>query len=285
MTTPAILPPDSLSGVDVGLSVSDSADLDRLGLTVRHADITVGEVARAVLVGGGTLTYGGWIKPSSFTDLLMHEVRRYGTRAGSVTFCLALPQHRRLTLSELRNYDRGLGAAGRLLYLDADGSPIRANLGRVEAAETLEDPEVLGASYTGLRRYMAQHTNARVIVGGQLSGFQGVMPGVIEEAITSVAAEQPLYVCGGFGGAGAAIVDALDMADMSWLPPDMPLHGADPAVVQSLDLLRIAAMASTRSVLDNGLTPGQMAELAASHRAGEIASLVAQGLARAFAGS
>lgn len=280
--TPSILPRQSLAGVDVGLSVSDSLDLERLGLTLRHAELAVAELARAVLVAGGSITYGGWINPSSFTDLLMHEVRRYGTRDDSITFCLALPEHRRLSLTELAQYDRGLGAAGHIIYLDAEGQSIRPETGREDDAGMITDPALLRKSYTGLRKYMARQTRARIIVGGQLAGFKGAWPGIIEEAMTSIEANQPIYIAGGFGGAAAAIVRALNIADMTWLPADMPLHGTDPAVATGLEILVGLASQSRRSVVNNGLTATETAALAASHRAGEIASLVALGLANVF---
>ena len=69
---------DALRGVRVGISVSDSDDLGRLGLTDAHAEQAVGEVARAILIAGGSLVYGGRVKPSGFTQYLMHEIRRYG---------------------------------------------------------------------------------------------------------------------------------------------------------------------------------------------------------------
>jgi hypothetical protein len=275
----------ALAGVDVGLSVSDSADLGRLGLTVRHAEIAVAEIARAVLVNGGSVTYGGWIMPSGFTDLLMHEVRRFGTRDGSITFCLAYPEHRKIDLSVLLDFDEGLGAAGRPIYLDVDGHEMDPRNGRDEGGVKVTKRKTLRASYTGLRRFMAERTDARVVVGGKLSGFLGAMPGVIEEAITSVQAGQPLYVAGGFGGAAAAIAREVGIDELSWLPPDMPQHVETPAVRAAMNDLRAAIDATTWNVFDNGLDLERTQQLASSHRASEIASFVSGGLIGKFSGA
>jgi SLOG-like protein len=280
---PELVPRGSLNGVDVGLSVSDSADLGVLGLTSKHAELAIGELARAVLVAGGNLTYGGRIKPSGFTQLFMHEVRRYGQSRHSFTICLALPEHRRLTLAEIDELDRSLGTAGRLVCLDADGRPVDYRLGRATEAEDITSPERTVPAYSGLRRYMTSATSARVAVGGQLAGFKGDMPGVIEEVIGCVDAQKPVYLAGGMGGATAAAVKALGIDDLAWAPAGFPqADGEDPRVAESLSRLRHTATQASFDARDNGLTAEELLQLSSSHRPGEIASLVAIGLSRYF---
>ena len=45
--------------------------------------------------------------------------------------------------------------------------------------------------------------NARIIIGGKVSQFSGVLPGLFEESLYCLEAKQPLYILGGFGGAAA----------------------------------------------------------------------------------
>lgn len=45
-----------------------------------------------------------------------------------------------------------------------------------------------------MRQELAQICDARVCLGGKLTNFSGRMPGVIEEAIYTVAVRRPLYV-------------------------------------------------------------------------------------------
>lgn len=47
-----LLPPDALKDKRLGISVSDSPDLDRLGLLDTHFRMTLGELARTVVIGG-----------------------------------------------------------------------------------------------------------------------------------------------------------------------------------------------------------------------------------------
>lgn len=269
----------------MGISVSDSADLGRLGLEQRHAELAIGELARAILVAGGSMTYGGRIRPSGFTQQLMHEVRRYGESRHSLTICLALPEHRKLSQTELNDLDRQLGTWGRLVYLDHDGRPIDARSeGGIPDNDNLDD-SIRIASYGGLRHYIATQTQAQVLVGGQLAGFRGAMPGVIEEAIAAIQASHPVYFAGGFGGAAAAAAKVLAIDPFDWFPPDLPMTADDPQVEASLKALKRVAEDSRWDIFDNGLDEAQRGQLAASHRPGEIASLVVLGLARKFGGS
>jgi hypothetical protein len=282
MIDPSLVPNAALAGVDVGISVSDSADLSRLGLEPRHAELAIGEIARAVLIAGGRLTYGGRIRPSGFTQQLMHEVRRFGEGRQSLTICLALPEHRKLSLTELGDIDRQLGTWGRLVFLDEAGQPIDPREGRDDAGDDELRIPIRTNSYTGLRRYIARQTRAQVVVGGQLSNFRGAMPGIIEETIEAIQAGNPVYFAGGFGGAAAAAAKALAVDSFEWMPTDLPTTDEVDKVEASLRTLKEAAEARDWSGVDNGLDETQRRQLAASHRPGEIASLVVLGLALKF---
>lgn len=278
---PGLIPRDALRGVAVGISVSSSADLARLGLDERHANLAVGEIARAVLIAGGTIVYGGRLRPSGYTQQLMNEVRRFGVTRHSLTLCLALPEHLKMSDDDLDQVDRQLGTWGKLVTLDAQGRPTPWR-DRQPMDKDLSDDEVV-AAYSGLRQYMGEITDGRILVGGQLRGFKGVMPGVIEEAILAVGRNQPLYLAGGFGGATAAIARRLRAGPFDWLPPGLPEGEEDPAVQEALLALETVAADRGWSVTIDGLTDERRAVLCASHRPGEIASLSVVGLASRFA--
>jgi SLOG cluster2 len=94
-----LLPRDALKGQALGLSVSDSPDLQRLGFLKTHICLAVGEIARAVLVAGGRLAYGGHLEPEGFTAFLMRELDRYGRNDRPLLVILALQKYRRARLS------------------------------------------------------------------------------------------------------------------------------------------------------------------------------------------
>jgi hypothetical protein len=267
-----LVPPDALRGVSVGISVSDSADLERLGLTSRHCEMAVAELARAVFLAGGTLVYGGRLVPlGGFTDILVDEVRRYREDRDALVLCVPESEHRRLNNRELQRVARALSSSVELICLDVDGAPIDINA-RIEAAS----PPDAQRSLSAMRRHITDRCHARVLVGGRLSGFEGTSPGVVEEAVLSLAARRPLYVAGGFGGAAAAVAAVLDSSAASWFPSGFP-EGGD-VNVDALERVREAA-ASAPSVPD-GLTWTQRQQLAVTHRPGDIASLVVLGLSR-----
>lgn len=279
MNASDLIPPGALGGVRVGVSVSDSADLSRLGLSPKHAELAIGEIARAVLVGGGQLVYGGRVKPSGFTQLLMHEVRRYGG-PGVLTLCLAAPEHRRLSRDALDMLDRELGTKGKVVCLDEHGAPIDRILALKPAdPDPIADEGVAQASYTALRSYMTEISDARVVVGGQVDGFKGVMPGIIEEAMFSVRNQQPLFVSAGLGGAAAAVARALGIDDLSWAPSDFPSSSDSARLKGEIAQLSDAASSNGWTPDSCGLDEAERRQLSASHRPGEVASLVARGLA------
>ncbi|GBE22652.1 MAG TPA: hypothetical protein ENG98_00235 [Actinobacteria bacterium] len=282
MTVADLIPERGLASVNVGISVSDSADLARLGLSHRHAEMAVGEVARSVLIGGGHLVYGGRVKPSGFTQFLMHEVRRYGGEQSALTLCLAAPEHRRLSWDELDQLDRDIGTKGRVICLDISGVPIRDILDHKPVdPDPIEDAPSIQTSYSSLRRFLGEITDARVLIGGQLSEFKGEMPGIIEEAIVAVQRGQPLYVSAGFGGAAALVAKTLGIDDLGWAPSDFPTRPRNEQIDSAIRQLRAAARDTGWDPGTCGLAELEREQLAASHRASEIASLVVVGLARA----
>ena len=268
---PELVARDALSGITVGISVSESADLSRLGLTPAHCNLAVAELARAIFLAGGTIVYGGRLVPSGFTDILIDELRRYSDDRDALILCVPESEHRRLTNDELVRREQELHASAELVCLDVTGEPINITIRPDDIV-----PTDVAAALTGMRRHITGRCDARVVVGGKLRGFQGTTPGVIEEATLSVQAGQPLYVAGGFGGAAAAVARALGREDTSWYPPGFP-DGADEHEA-ALGHLRAAANAKQPPV--DGLSDNERHVLAATHRPGDIASLVVTGLGR-----
>lgn len=271
MSDPTLVPAGALADLDIGISVSDSADLGRLGLTQQHCELAVAELARAVLLAGGNLTYGGRIQPEGFTQILMDEVRRYADGRRALTICLAETEHRKLNDEQLDTIDRRLGTAAALVCLDAEGNELQPR-SRPPTADAVDPAQAL----TALRRHITARTNARVVVGGQLSGHQGAMPGVLEEALLSLHDGRPLYVAAGFGGAAAAIARVLGRDVPDWAPPDFPT-GAGAA---SVALQQLTDVAASTVPTEDGLEHAERRQLAVTHRPGDIAALVVLGLSR-----
>lgn len=269
----AILPPDALAGKAVGLSVSDSPDLGRLGQAEIHLRLALGEVARSVLFAGGDLVYGGHLDPDGYTAFLQSELEKYGRSDRPLLVCLAWQEHRERSLDELDEAEDTLGLRGEIEYLSPEGSPVDKAVDRDDAPVPVEDADLRAKALTGLRRHVTKVSDARVLIGGRREGYQGIMPGVIEEALLAIEAGQPVFLAGGFGGATHDAASALGLTVDGW--PPLASEGAD-----WLAALASGVERSGWQPESNGLTRDENLRLAATHRPSDVATLVALGLGR-----
>jgi hypothetical protein len=249
-------------------------------LVETHFRLALAEIARAVLVGGGSLVYGGHLDPRGYTSFLVEELHKYGRRDRPLTVCLAWQEHRRMPLSELRAAQKDLGLLGRIVCLDRDGNEIAAGESRGEDPVQSCDPQETRQALTSLRRHMNSRVDGRVLIGGKVAGFQGELPGLMEEAVLACEARVPLYLAGGFGGATLEVIRSLGIDDGAWLPRRSDAPAADLRVVEGQR--RLAAIATEPCWLgpNNGLDPDENRRLAATHRPSDIAALVCIGLGR-----
>lgn len=274
-----LLPKDALRGMRLGISVSESPDLDRLGLFEAHFRLALGEITRAVVSGGGELIYGGHLRPEGYTAFMFGELQRYARRDRPLLVCLAWHIHRAMPLTELARFQHELGLLGKVVCLDPNGNEIDPAEGRDEPPILDEDPALRRASLTSMRRYMLRQQDGRVFLGGRQEGFQGELPGLMEEALLALEGGQPIYLAGGFGGITLDIARALKVDDGAWLPPsESPPE--DPRYAKGYEQLLELARSSTWQGLRNGLTDEENRRLAASHRPSDIAALVSLGLGR-----
>jgi hypothetical protein len=280
MSESVILPPDALAGVRLGISVSESPDLDRLGLLEGHFRLALGEIARTILVLGGGLAYGGHLEAEGYTAFLLSELKRYGRRDRPLAVLLAWPEHRRVSLSHLRRWEGELGLFGSLTCLDVAGAPTNPALGRTDDSVPVTDPAMVSQALTAMRIASSRNTQGRILLGGRRSGFQGSMPGLVEEALIAIEAGQPLYLAGGFGGVSLDLVRCTCPDAAAWAPEYAGAPAADPRCASALAHVERLVGDRGWSVLGNGLDEEENGRLAATHRPNEIATLVSVGLGR-----
>ncbi|THV30141.1 TIR domain-containing protein [Glycomyces paridis] len=246
------LPEDALEGVCVQLSVSDSFDLERLGLDQRHCRLAVAEIAQAVFAAGGTVVYGGDLREDGFTWLLAEQAAKYGRRGFPVLrVFLAAGVHARLGPDDLARFDAVAGINGETVLLGPSGDTVP------QPAPTPLPQQEKAIAMSAARRTMAAASDALVTVGGRYDPVLRPRPGVWEEILHAAASNSPLFLAGGFGGASAAALAAVDTPR----PDTGDLHAA----------LRSATV-------NPGLDAEERAALAGTHRSSLIASLVLKGL-------
>ena len=277
-----LLPSNALANVRLGISVSDSPDLARLGLLETHFRLALGEIARCVLVSGGQLAYGGHLRPDGYTTFLMQELHRFSRRDRPLHICLAWQEHRKLSVTALKEQQKALGLHGTFIFLNPEGEIVDPYLNRSEEPASEPDADLSRKSLTAMRRYMAKHTHGRIVIGGKRKGFQGNLPGLVEESLLALDADQPIYLAGGFGGVTADIIHALGIDDGSWLIQRPDAAPPDERLLKGLAMLADIPKRNNWQGLQNGLTEEENRKLAASHRPSEIAALISLGLGRRF---
>ena len=265
-----LLPEDGLNGMRLGCSVSRSDDLARLGFEETHLRLALGEIARVLLVSGGSLAYGGHLGPEGYTQFLVKEVQRYGRKDRPLLITLPASVHEPLSEREVHRFERELGLLGRVLYIGIDGEP--AGHGSASL-----DPREVAQSLTAMRRYQTEIIDGRVLIGGARSGWTGAMPGLVEEATLCLERGRALFLAGGFGGVTLDLAVALGIADEDFVPQEQGFSIDDSAGSAAVAVMLAAVR---HQGLGNGLSAEENRQLAMSHRPGEVASLVALGLGR-----
>jgi hypothetical protein len=273
-----LLPADALKGKRLGISASNSPDLDRLGLTETHFRMTLGELTRAVVIAGGDLHYGGHLQPKGITAFLIEELHRYGRRDRPLKVCLAWTVHRRMSAQQIAEQREILGLFGEIHFLERDGRRLEGPLDE----QALDDftPEECSQALTGLRNYMTDNTDARIVIGGKRAGFEGAMPGIVEEVLLSLERRQPIFFSGGFGGATLDIIRVLHPGYAEWLPRHQDDHQEDTRLTEGLERITQVVTSQGWDGSENGLTNDENCLLAASYRPSEVAALVGRGLGR-----
>ncbi len=215
----------------VGISISDSPDMQALGLSEGHLRDAMTDVATYLLSSGDDLAYGGDLRQGGFTEVLFELAARYthphkgiishhhGDREGvthvkRVTNYFAWPVHIRMTYDQLDSLTEEVGDVAELMLLDLEGDPMSVEQ-RKSIPSGEPDDLVWTNGLTAMRRTMRERTDARIFLGGRVKGYKGFMPGVAEEALLSLQSSQPAFLLGGFGGCVRDVAETLGLVE-SW---------------------------------------------------------------------
>lgn len=269
---------EPLSQKAVAISISDSADMMALGLAAEHLRDAMTEVARHLLAMGARLVYGGDLRARGFTELLFELVARHrrdadvGDARPAIVSYLAWPVHSGKPAQEIQSLAQDLKGLAEFHCLGQEGQDLALDALSPTGTAQLPTSDDWALGLTALRRVLTDASDARVVLGGHISGFKGRMPGIAEEALCSLSAGQPLYVLGGFGGCARDIAEELQLAAhrstqvVSWAGREQ-FSGLDP------------------TVLRNGLDIDENETLARTVHVDEAVALILRGLFRLFGGA
>lgn len=209
--TPSQIFSDSrfLDGKNVAISISESPDSSTLGIgKAMFEDLSV-ELARHLLISGVHLVYGGDLRPGGFTELFKDLTYQYGiyekdkTLKNYFTNYLAWPIYIGMSPTTQAEYK-----SCRVICQKATiPNTIPTGLHDLMLPPTTVDNLYYWAeSLKAMRQEMESNIDARIILGGRVTGFKGYMPGLYEEAINAANAKHPIYLLGGFGGAALRLI-------------------------------------------------------------------------------
>lgn len=219
----------SLAKKKVALSISESDAPERLGLLPAHLDAALLDISRHLLVRGARLFYGGHLGGDGYTVALFDLVHSHEKESGEpgverivnyVGWPTPLTKEQRAKFASQATFTR---------------------IARPDGIEALEpetfvaEPSFFPASsperryawargMSAMREQQTANIDARIVLGGKVgptmtatpdggkkvSWYLGRIPGVIEEAIVTLRAKRPTYLCGGFGGAAALVARLLE---------------------------------------------------------------------------
>ena len=257
----------------VAISTSESPDMPALGLSDEHLREAAAEIALSMLASGRSLAYGGDLRDGGFTELLFELVERYRghprhTGDVGVVNYTPWPVHIRMNPDTLQEFATGHENSARLILLTQDGS--RLTLERRHHLSQYEpDNSEWNVGLSAMRCVMRAETDACIVLGGRVEGYKGIMPGIAEEALLSIQAEQPVYLLGGFGGCARDIAEIVGLAE-PWAGSRNVWDG------------RSHFEGYSSEDLNNGLSADENAILARTPHISQAVALVSRGLRRTF---
>ncbi len=203
--------------VRVALSASQSPDIAAFGLSSGHMRDAVADLVLQLLAADMDIAYGGNLCKDGLTHLLSELAIRYARSEDPeerprVASHLPWPVHIGMPIGQLERTAKELRGIAELVLVGKDGRPMTLQSRRALPSRTPSPAEWV-EGLTAMRRLEQSCTDARVVLGGQVDGYRGRMPGVAEEALLSLRGRQPLFLVGGFGGAARDVAETLDLAE------------------------------------------------------------------------
>lgn len=215
----------TLEGMQVGLSISNSPDLAQLGMGPPHLQDAMLELARYLLAKGAHLAYGGDLRPGGFTEQLLELVWTYNSDKSEDELILSPERKSDLASRRLSNFvawpihlnyspailaQHHLKGVFRFIDPPEDLKLSETQRSTFASPANPEHRYWWFRSLTVMREQMVEKIDARVFLGGQIRGYAGGMPGLVEEVLLSLRRSQPVFLLGGMGGCTRSIIDAIE---------------------------------------------------------------------------
>lgn len=278
-----------LEGKNVAISISESPDSSSLGIgKAMFEDLSI-ELARHLLVSGAHLVYGGDLRPGGFTELFKDLAYQYGiyekdkTLKNYFTNYLAWPIYIGMTPATQAEYKSCRVHCQKAAIPDIIPVALRDLM---VPPTTVENMYYWAESLRAMRQEMESHIDARIILGGRITGFKGYMPGLYEEATYAAKANHPLFLLGGFGGASARLIQLIkgETSSEKLFAECCSNHSYQDFVSyldkekEEMNFKALDVFSNNMDVLKNGLSKEDNERLFVTTNVTEIIALVLKGL-------
>ena len=188
-----------LAGLRVGISISESDDLEARGFTPSAMNRLTVRLNEALLSAGATVVFGHDWREDGVMDAVCRSALWSSGYPESdapppILNLLPWPDDTRVDHEVLLRLHQIIDIRSAGLPEDLEREAPRA-VGNRELRRYLRS-----RGLTHLRRRLTEECTARICLGGRESGYQGRYPGLLEEALLAFGARQPVYLVGLLGG-------------------------------------------------------------------------------------
>jgi hypothetical protein len=281
-----------LHGKRIAISVSESEELEQLGLSEHHIKDIAIEIARYLIVNGATMLYGGDLRKDGFTELfseLSYQYKYLSDKEKRFVNYFPFPNCKAVKDDDLANIFKK--------QVEAKFIEIPKHLGNVDIekkydpSKNFEDRYILSECYADMRVKMANESDARIVLGGKQKDYSGYFPGIVEETFYSLKEGKAVYLIGGFGGATKSIIEIISGSKSQKLTNDFQFDSDFLKEFRSFVLNKSNIVIDYNIVIDffknhsveslskqNGLTPIENQILFESINIHEIIFLILKGL-------
>lgn len=170
-----------------------------------HVEHALLELVRHVFAAGGSVSYGGDLRESGYTQSLIELVRSYpnAERPGPEQLIVHRPwASRDLPISIIASLKN-------VATVEVHKAPPGAPSSTEDTPDSDSSQFWRAEALSEMRKRIASEVDGAVLLGGRVSGFSGFFPGIVEEADAALTAGNGLFVVGGFGGAASLVAQAL----------------------------------------------------------------------------
>ncbi|SNY78322.1 hypothetical protein, partial [Stenotrophomonas sp. CC120223-11] len=196
---------DSFSKERVGISISDvpGEGFSDHHIHPDHLVRLAQDLARHLLARSKTLLYGGDLRPGGFTEFILDEARilkdRLGETEPHVENHLAWPLY--VSDPEMTAWIARYHQVMKTVECEIpDDVADDLDKGYFLPPNTPRNSFIWSRCLTEMREKSITSSTARICAGGKLTGYNGKMPGVLEEIVFTINAQKPIFLLGAFGG-------------------------------------------------------------------------------------